>query len=250
MDNEKYPNDQESRPKKFLKIAGWTVLWVLALAIGLAITIKVLGHYSHLLGANSDPVAFVTGNLLNALILAAIVAQVLIYRKQWHVMERSFAVGTRAYMEVHSIETNDTGLITVKIENIGQIPATNIVVACKLDAFKDKKRYKPYNVRMDYERLSRGNFKIEFNLHLGLSFTQPEIDLILGRWVELPVFLEFRIDYFDGFKGQVSRSMYGYIGKPRNIWLPFAAIKAEAPLALKGDAEQNKHTEKTKEEKP
>lgn len=183
---------------------------------------------------------FFTGTFFNLVIAFAVIAQVVIYRKQWHVMERSFAVGTKAYLEVHSIET-DQGLVTVKVENIGQIPATKIEVACTLYAWKDGADYKASRFSMEYERLARGNFKIEFTFHLMMSFTKAEMDTILSKGMELPVFLEFRIRYYDGFKKQVSESKYGYVGRPRAAWLPFADIKWQG---------SDNQAEEPKEEKP
>jgi hypothetical protein len=65
------------------------VLYVLGSLAGLAVLITVLTVASYWLNtAISDRVQFVTGNLLNALIFAAIVSQVLIYRKQRDIMKQ------------------------------------------------------------------------------------------------------------------------------------------------------------------
>ena len=57
-----------------------------------------------------------------------------------------------------------------------------------------------------------------------MFFSNTEVLVILGEGYELPIFVEFRLHYFDGFQKRVSDFSFGYLGKPRNEWLAIADI--------------------------
>lgn len=66
-------------------------LWIVGLILVLLILVTVLLLVSRLVDKQiSDPVQFITGNLLNILIFLAIVAQVHIYRKQRDIMKQQW----------------------------------------------------------------------------------------------------------------------------------------------------------------
>jgi hypothetical protein len=79
---------------------------------------------------------FFTGNLLNLVIAFSVIAQVMIYRKQWRVMERqskimdrSLVIGTRAYIAIHSVMFDlKTGFLVIELENIGKVPTKGLSV--------------------------------------------------------------------------------------------------------------------------
>ncbi len=81
--------------------------------------------------------AFFTGNLFNLIIAFAVIAQVVIYRKQWRVMELQTEYANRAYvclpagnMKIFTeIETgNDWLAFEFRLENTGNTPANNVHV--------------------------------------------------------------------------------------------------------------------------
>lgn len=128
-------------------------LWVFGLIACAALAIVALWFSSRLLDKQiSDPVQFVTGNLLNALIFGAIVAQVLIYRKQrdimkqqWDSMEQGVKrtdrvidemqrqleatrIAERAYVGIDTIDLVDLEAgkrphVSVRFLNAGRTPA-------------------------------------------------------------------------------------------------------------------------------
>jgi len=235
---DKANNKKKWRPSAWL----WFVFYGVLVLTGLAI-----GSWYFKNGA--DRAKFWVEGLLSAAVLSVVAIQAHIYWKQTGVMEKALRISERAYVEVHSIETDkETALVTVKVENIGKTPATEVRVICMLYSYKDRKRYKPNRFSMHYERLSRGNFKIEFPFALTSYFTPPEVFSILED-MELPLFLQFRIHYHDGFQRQVSDSTYGYLGEPKNAWLPFADIETygffpdDRFSQPEGDVKQNRQTE-------
>jgi hypothetical protein len=91
----------------------------------------------------SERTKFFTGNLLNLVIGIAVIAQVLIYRKQWQVMERqwqavkeqtkamrdSFYVAERAYLaleDIFFIEKGTYPRVVITLFNGGRTPAFKI----------------------------------------------------------------------------------------------------------------------------
>lgn len=100
---------------------------------------------------------FFTGNLLNLVIALAVIAQVLIYRKQrdimaqqretmerqWQVMDdqsakmkETFVTANCASVSVHSVELNKAGkTVLVRIENTGNMPAGDIRIFLRLFTF-------------------------------------------------------------------------------------------------------------------
>ena len=102
---EKSGNDQpHGQVKTRLKRFGIASAWILSCVAVLGLIIWGLWIISGCLNpAISDPIQFVTANLLNALIFAAIVAQVLIYRKQWRVMKKQWRVMKGAFAETRRV---------------------------------------------------------------------------------------------------------------------------------------------------
>ena len=117
---------RNGKVKTFLRRLGIVTLLLLGCIGSLALVIWLLYVISQYLNpAISDPAQFITANLLNALIFAAIVAQVFIYRKQWRVMERQWSValqGIRPIVEVRAV-FQPNGDMNFVLSNIGRIPA-------------------------------------------------------------------------------------------------------------------------------
>jgi len=130
VDQPKEPADAEPDNQKHLarrRVIAYTV-YILISLVSLAVVVAVLIVASRWLNTNiSDRVQFVTANLLNALIFAAIVAQVLIYRKQRDIMrEQRIAMGKQhAAMELQAgIAEIQTGLVDQQVSAMkGQLEA-------------------------------------------------------------------------------------------------------------------------------
>lgn len=87
--NEHHCESVEQQPGRALgplQVAAW-----IASAIALlGLVVGALFVASRYLASDTDPIQFITGNLVNALIFIAIVGQVLIYRKQRDIMEQQW----------------------------------------------------------------------------------------------------------------------------------------------------------------
>jgi hypothetical protein len=119
----------------------------------------------------------------------------------------------QASVELHSIETDkDTSRTTVTIENVGEVPAIKVKVDCTLFGYKDGQRYKPHRFIWEFDRVSRGNLKSEFSFFLASFFTPDEVLLMFGDKLRLPVFLQFSIQYWNGFKDEITDATFGYLG--------------------------------------
>ena len=80
----------------------------------------------------SDPIQFVTSNLLNVLIFIAIVGQIVVYLNQWAVMRRATELGNRAYVTVkmaHLVvfEANRKASVRLWFINSGNTPAYDVI---------------------------------------------------------------------------------------------------------------------------
>lgn len=122
-----------SNAKKFFRGLVIVAAWVLGFAGALGLIVAFLWVVSRCLNpAISDPAVFITANLLNALIFAAIVAQVVIYRKQWQIMERQWknvAITERAYIGIErmrfigTLAPNQPIRMSTIFRNGGKTPA-------------------------------------------------------------------------------------------------------------------------------
>lgn len=159
---------------------------------------------------------FFTGNFFNLLIAFAVIAQVLIYRKQWHVMERqsktmdrSLIISRRAYVGIRSIRMDRRAkTVLVEIENIGDVPAEQITLFLQLfstwpveigEGGDIHQQVRKKSVLEEYGRakLFRGNLPILLTFYLHSQWTEEEI----RRIEEGPIGLIIRdyIKYANGF---------------------------------------------------
>src|SRR6185369_2310869 len=161
------PQNRRARLRTWIRVRWrWTRIRRWQIARWATLIVVVVGGLvlaSRYVSGDTDPIQFVTGNLLNVLIFGAIVAQVLIYRKQRDIMrhqwrsmqgqlnamerqeqamrdqaksmDKSVVFGLRAYLGIFSIVFNpETKLIFVQIENTGKVPAENIDVLIEVEA--------------------------------------------------------------------------------------------------------------------
>lgn len=193
---------------------------------------------SRYVSGDTDPIQFVTGNLLNVLIFCAIVAQVLIYRKQrdimrhqWRsmqsqlssmdrqeramrdqvkVMSDALVIGHAAYVSIHSVESEmKTGApIAIRIENVGKVPAEEIeihidlVCAIKPSTMNTPNKAHPiwYTRTQHFGRMKLfcGDFKIPILMSANTMFFSEELDLIVKN--HIAVVMRGRIGWQDGFQ--------------------------------------------------
>src|SRR5205823_4675670 len=92
------------------------------LLLAVYLILRALVHYSHQLGHDSDPVAFVTGNLLNAFLLIAILLQVFIYQRQSTTGRLTMSLNARGWLAVHSIQVKGKEIV-INLENAGRVPS-------------------------------------------------------------------------------------------------------------------------------
>lgn len=191
--------------------------------------------------------AFFTGHFFNLLIAFAVIAQVVIYRKQWHVMERqwemakeqtkimgeSLVIQSRAYVGVHSIETPNPKVpnsILIRFENTGIVPADHIKIRLHLYVYVSKKwvperkkeltAYPVVNSEYGYAPLFRGNFQIPIKVSLDDILTTKELTCIAqGRGMFV---LAGSIQYQDGFSANLKQQWHTPINfrYVRFQWIP------------------------------
>lgn len=179
---------------------------------------------------------FFTWNFFNLLIAFAVIAQVLIYRKQWQVMERqsktmdrSLIVSSRAYVGVRSISLDRRAkTVLVEIENVGNTPADQVTLFLQLVNIGPVEFDESGNpvhqdiqtdsVREDYGRtkLFKGNLPILLTFHLGKW--AEEFRLIEGG--EYSLIVRGYIDYADGFSSSPNERTDFYFNylPEMNVW--------------------------------
>lgn len=118
-------------------------LWIIVSSFaGLAVVVSTLWAISGYLNpALSDPVQFVTGNLLNALIFAAIVVQAVIYSRQWDAMNQGLEIERAktnprlriAEVTAENFEVGKRPVFTVTIANDGLIAATGVRIHMSIE---------------------------------------------------------------------------------------------------------------------
>lgn len=236
------PQDRRTRLRAWVRvrwrsarIRRWQIArWVIVIAM----VVGGLVVASRYVSGDTDPIQFVTGSLLNTLIFAAIVAQVLIYRKQrdimrhqWKSMQRQLSsmnrqenamrdqvkimgdaliIGHMAYVSIHSIESEmKTGApIAIRIENVGKVPAEEIDIhidlACSIRRrdMNTPNAARPiwYTRTQHFGRMKLfcGDFKIPILMSASTMFFNEELDLIVKNHVS--VVIRGRIGWQDSFQ--------------------------------------------------
>lgn len=184
---------------------------------------------------------FTNSGLLLALLIVAI-AQVLVYHRQWQVMDRSLVISQRAYVGVHSIETELTRdsfsrphTLIIRIENIGKIPASEINVYTTVSMFipdpelvgEHSRRFysQVFNENFGGVQLFPGSLKFEVRVPLLLTFSGRE--LVLAMEQKTIFTAHVKIVHNDGFDTlQQSEFFFHYLARA-NRWIPRAVKSAE-----------------------
>jgi hypothetical protein len=232
-------------------------------------------------------VPFVVGAALPLFTLFAIVYQAVVYRRQWHSMEQarrqtervirkmqnkveaterqetilrdqaekmglSIIVSNKASVGIHSIEySKETGLIIIKIENIGLVPAERIdlfleVVAgvhseyVELDrtptSVRGFLRYRIADQGYGSTKLLRGNLQITKAFDLRGNVREKELDLIEHGHANLSV--RGWINYEDGFmQGRQQTDFFFWYKHIGDIWTADDPVRWGAHFDMCGPAD-------------
>jgi len=212
----------------------------------------------------TERVKFWTESFLSAFVLAAIIVQAYVYfrqrdemqrqreamreqleavREQTKVIDKSLVISTRAYVGVHSVslKRDDPQVVTIKIENIGHLPAEDVEIAVDLIGIMPDdwvKRYPALQVfyrhklRESYgsTKLFKGNLQIMYPITLSSHFSKEEIPLLVQGQAILG--LGGHIDYTDGFHSERQRTEFNFLyDPPQDAWF------SESPNILAVEAE-------------
>ncbi|HKG45163.1 MAG TPA: hypothetical protein VKB02_00435 [Pyrinomonadaceae bacterium] len=143
----------------------------------------------------SDRVQFVTANLLNALIFAAIVAQVVIYRNQRDIMQRqadSFDIVERAYvgikeMLVEQMEVGKPLIVMIVFQNGGRTPAWDVKCTANLILYPPR-RYKPSELSLKGAFFLPAGFDKQRPVVFDFSPTAEDLEKILAGEIQIIVY--------------------------------------------------------------
>lgn len=126
--------------------------------------------------------------------------------QQWQTMEKSLQVAQRAYVVISDIQPDfKVGQIRVLFENIGHVPAGNVVI--RVDVERDAEGHPPEALPLEWNSHSFGNFsqippsgfKTVVDIPLQ-NFAQEDADLIsAGKQV---LWLSFWLRYDNGFESR------------------------------------------------
>lgn len=157
-------------------------------------------------------------------------------------MDRSLVLGTRAYLGLHSVEFDTQNRrILIQIENIGQVPADDIVVSLRMEygipiSFKhfirtDRKTELsadkaevvfnvPFVRRYGKYKLFPGNFKIPIIIRFQRDgiLTKDEFNLITHGSARLTIF--GNINFSDGFHSGKNTDFAIRYFLEGQIWIP------------------------------
>jgi hypothetical protein len=190
----------------------------------------------------AERVKFGTENGLSLAILIAVIAQVLIYREQWHVMDQQWRatkeglkdnrlaleIVERARLGIHSIRENfETGRVVMRIENTGKAPAADIEVFAEGVAHIPESNVPDEITKASpWKRFGNGwrltwSLSVDYGNTTLLAGNNPLIlPFSLNNWLNLNQrkvmedgsgYLIFRghIDFHDGFRGG-QKSEFGF----------------------------------------
>lgn len=162
-------------------------------------------------------------------------------RKQGQQAAEGLKISTRAYVGIHSIETELTRdsqprpkTLVVRIENIGKIPAEDIKVSSVVSMLTPTGRWAG-NPRAFYAetftddfkraKLFPGSLKFEIPIPLMLYFSNPELTLIAQQ---IAIFTtSVKIEYKDGFNASQQSDFFFHYFAGANKWIPRAVASPE-----------------------
>ena len=174
-------------------------------------------------------VKFFSDSTLNLFIVIAVIAQVLIYRKQWDVMERQWRDDQRAYLAVESFEAPPNKRNPVlKIKNIGKLSADEVKVAIDLIILVPEALVRQYQGALktsfmyhwwrDYGRtkLSRGG--VDFEIPIPLDEEMTETELVQVSAGNARLIAQIKIEFNDSFTAQRFDYAFRFDGGKWTSW--------------------------------
>ena len=209
----------------------------------------------------SERTKFFTGNFLNLIVALAVIAQGLIYRKQWAVMERGLRVQARAYVGVHSIETEwNAERIAITIENTGHVPAEDIKATIELRAMIPKQWLQPNEEELSvrqvehdfgHTKLFPGSLKIRTYAYLDRVPTKYHPLFVQGRGTMI---IRCWISYGDGFgKSETTEAAFYYIkdeGTKEGQWYTFPVRSTDEWVKMQTVKTHSPHVAITERDQP
>lgn len=189
-------------------------LWiVLSWLAGLALVICALWRVSRLLNpAISDPVQFVTGNILNALIFGAIVVQAYIYQKQRAAMTEQLEIERAktnprlrvSKIRIENFEVGQSPVFITTIANDGFIDATGVElnIGIKFGYDREFNWIKPQTVLIP----ARG--KESYPITSGAFFNEEEF---AGFNTNIPIEVAVGVKYWPGSPTEPQQFCYRYL---------------------------------------
>lgn len=223
-----------------------------------------------LLPVSSVIVPFVVASALPLFTLFAIIYQAVVYRRQWYAMRAalkqtdrviakmqeqlsamgqqekalreqsklmgdSIVISNMAAVGVHSIEYDKhTGLICIRIENIGLVAAERLTLFLQIiigfhNRYVDAEptatsvrgllRYEIANQEYGSTKLLRGNLQIAKTFDLRGHLRERELDLVVQGHANLSV--RGRVGYEDGFmQGRQQTNFFFWYNHRSNAWTP------------------------------
>ncbi len=126
------PNGDEKKAKGMRRVPRWfwTSLWIAGSMLVLGVVILGLFWISRFLDTRvSDPIQFITGNLLNVLLFVVILFQTYIYRRQTRIMGVAYDPRLQiTSVRVVNLKPEEEPIFIVSVKNIGAIDARGVVV--------------------------------------------------------------------------------------------------------------------------
>jgi hypothetical protein len=209
----------------------------------------------------AERMKFFTSNLWILVTAFAVIAQVVIYRKQWSVMQNALRqtekqttiaaialeVGSQAYVCVHSIDLDlAKDRIYIEIENLGRVPADSVQVELwqKLEIppkfHRKDAAFQSLQGWGEKTGLFPGNLRISMRLPLDLWLGREDIALIKSGDAKLIV--EGVITFYDGFlprKPKDTHFAFEYRLTEKK-WFPLRILSPEEEAELKAKKESEK----------
>lgn len=174
---------------------------------------------------------FFTGNLFNLVIAFAVIAQVIVYRKQTQIMtrqlkatesaaktaEQALYIAERPYLDISSLKVLPYPLVphtpitySARIENMGRTPAYEttgaIYIQISEDRLSDDPEYMPLGRPKSKSNLGPGRHQTFFRVTPDLDLEPAEVAQIENGTRFLYVYGV--IEYKDGFTPRVHRLRY------------------------------------------
>jgi hypothetical protein len=171
----------------------------------------------------TERMKFFTSTLWILVTTFAVIAQVVIYRKQWQVMDRALYVSERPYVVVYGIsvtnlpfEADKLIVYEVKIENKGKTPAYNVVFRTYIDVephlLPEEPIYREIRTRDSRMTLAMNTPATAKQTDLNDILTQEQIEAIKND--KLFVYIWGIVRYREGFTDETHYTKFYLVYDP------------------------------------